>query len=210
MKYAQDAAAWNLLHPRKMFWALSYASISCWWYFFARSGKVMPETHWIHRPDARILQTQHQRGVAVQLMEDRSKIEEVTHTLCIRAGHTYFLGLHIDLFVRSHLPKVTLRTWFLGADIVCPTPRQKILPGYFLPSFEMFQSLHTGRVWSGLLALSLGNDCHPRGDKRMSQIPAIFPKIPFAVYYCSLFCRLSSESVSRKAAGEVQKRRRAH
>ena len=42
-------------------------------------GKAMPETHWIHRPDARICG--HSTRDAPPLIGDRSKIEKVTHTL---------------------------------------------------------------------------------------------------------------------------------
>ena len=42
-------------------------------------GKAMPETHQIRHPDARICN--HCTRGAVPLMETRSKIEEVTHTL---------------------------------------------------------------------------------------------------------------------------------
>ena len=50
----------------------------------------------------------------------------------------------------------------------------------------------------------------PRGGKRMSQIPAVFLKVPYAVDYCGSSCCLFLEECARKAAGEVQKRRRAH
>jgi hypothetical protein len=66
----------------------------------------MPEIHWIHRPDARICGHSTREAFAVPFMENRSKFEEVTHTL-IPLEHTCFLGFHTDLFVRSNLPKVT-------------------------------------------------------------------------------------------------------
>ena len=145
------------------------------------------------------LRTQHQRGVAVQLAEDRLKIEEVTHTLNIRAWHTCFLGLHTDLFVRSQLPEVTpLSTWFLDADLTCPTPRPEYHPvtPYHLsrcPELTYRKSV----VWAfgsfpGTAIVT------PRGGKRMSQIPAMFPRIPFAVDYCGFSCCLSSQKRVKK------------
>lgn len=117
MKYAREAAAWDLLHPRKVFWALSYASSSCWWHFCLIKGRRCRKTRWIHRPDERICRHNTREAFAVPLVENRPEIEEVTHTL-IPVGHTCFLGLHTDLFVRSRLPKVTpLRTWFFDAGI---------------------------------------------------------------------------------------------
>jgi hypothetical protein len=78
MKYAQDAAACDLRHPRKMFLALSYAFFIMLVVLLLDKGKAVPETHQIHRPGAR--NCGHSTRGAVPLMENRSKIEEVTHT----------------------------------------------------------------------------------------------------------------------------------
>ena len=79
MKYAQDAAACDLLHSRKMFLALSYAFFYHVGGILLDKGKVVPETHQIHHPDARTCG--HSTRGAVPPAESRSKIEEVTHTL---------------------------------------------------------------------------------------------------------------------------------
>lgn len=112
-----------------------------------------------------------------------------------------FPGLPHRSFVRSHLPNATpSRTWFFDGDV--HRYRLSYTRQHIIQSFPIilrdFQSSHTGRVWSGPLALSLSNDCHLRGGKRMSQIPAKFPKFSYAVDYCGLSCCLSSEKRVRK------------
>lgn len=91
MKYAQEAAAWDLLHPRKVFWALSYASSSCWWHFCLIKGRRCRKTRWIHRPDERICRHNTREAFAVPLVGNRPEIEEVTHTL-IPVGTNMFSG----------------------------------------------------------------------------------------------------------------------
>jgi hypothetical protein len=85
----------------------------------------------------------------------------------------------------------------VSTDTVCPTP-VKISPSHFIPSFEMSRVRIQEECGPGLLAPSLSNDCHLRGGKQTSQIPAMFPKIPYAVDYCGLSCCLSSEKCARK------------
>ena len=160
-------------------------------------GKAMPETHWIHRPDAGICRHStrgryHFRKVGRKLKKLRTLFTNRTYV---------FPGLPHRSFVRSYLPKVTpSRTWFsmpMSTDIVCPTSA-RISSSDFISSFEMSRVYIQEECGPGLLALSLSNDCHPRGGKRMSQIPATFPKIPYAVDYCGLSCCLSSEKRARK------------
>ena len=113
-------------------------------------------------------------------------------------SRTYaFPGLPHRSFVRSHLSKVTpSRTWFFDAGVHRLGYRLSYTCQNTTQSFPIvlrdIGSLHTGRVWSGPLAPSLSNDCHLRGGKRMFQIPAMFPRIPFAVDYCDFSCCLSS------------------
>lgn len=112
-----------------------------------------------------------------------------------------FPGLPHRSFMRSHLSKVTpSHSWFFDAGVHryrLSYTRQNITQSYHT-IFRDVQSSHTGRVWSGPLAPSLSNDCHLRGGKQASQIPAMFPKIPYAVDYCGLSCCLSSEKCARK------------
>ena len=77
-------------------------------------GKAMPETHWIHRPGARIC-GHSTRGV-IPFMENGSKLKK-SRTLF--TSRTYvFPGLPHKSLVRSHLPKVTpSRTWFFDAGV---------------------------------------------------------------------------------------------
>ena len=154
----------------------------------------MPETHQIHHPDARTCG--HSTRGAVPPVESRSKLKK-SRTLF--TSRTYaFPGLPHRSFVRSHLSKVTpSRTWFFDAGVHRLGYRLSYTCQNTTQSFPIvlrdIRSLHTGRVWSGPLAPSLSNDCHLRGGKRMFQIPAMFPRIPFAVDYCDFSCCLSSE-----------------
>jgi len=160
-------------------------------------GKAVPETHQIHHPDARICG--HSTRGAVPIMENRSKIEEVTHTLYqqdIRVSWASTQIFHEIIFVQGHsLMHLVLRCR-------CPPISSVLHPQNITQSFPTIlrdiRSSHTGRVWSGPLALSLSNDCHLRGDKRMSQIPATFLKVPYAVDYCGFSCCLSSGKRARK------------
>lgn len=156
--------------PRKVFWALSYASSSCWWHFCLIKGRRCRKTGWIHRPDERICRHNTREAFAVPLVENRPEIEEVTHTL-IPVGHTCFLGLHTDLFVRSRLPKVTpLRTWFFDAGI------HQYRLSYTLLEYHPVIFYHLSRcpeppiqeeLWSGPLALS--SELTIRGGKLKSR-----------------------------------------
>ena len=148
---------------------------------------MIPETHWIYRPDTRNCGHGTREAFAVSLMENRAKIEEVTHTLSTPVGHTRFLGFRTDLFVRPHLPKVTpLHTWFFDPGI--HRYRLSYTPSEYHPVISYHLSRcpesHTSRAWSEPLVLSLSNDYHLCGGKRMSQIPAMFPKISYTVDYC--------------------------
>ena len=86
-----------------MFWALSYAFFNHVGGILLDKGKAMPETHGIHRPDPRICG--HSTRGAVRLMENRSKIEEVTHTLyqqVIRVSWASTQIFHEITFVQGH------------------------------------------------------------------------------------------------------------
>ena len=165
----------------------------------------MSETHWFHRPDARTCGHSTREAFAVPPVENRSEIEEVTHTL-IPVGHTCFLGLHTDLFVRSRLPKVTpLRTWFFDAGV------HRYRLSYTRLEYHPVISYRLSRCpelpYRKTVVRAFGS--FPERP-RAFQIPAMFPKIPYAVDYCGFSSCLSLEKRERKAAGEVQKRRRAH
>lgn len=77
-------------------------------------GKAMPETHQIHRLDARICG--HSTRGAVPLWKIGRKLKK-SRTLF--TNRTYvFPGLPHRSFVGSHLPKVTpSRTWFFDAGV---------------------------------------------------------------------------------------------
>jgi hypothetical protein len=118
MKYAQEAAAWDLLTSSQgVLGLVIYASSSCWWHFCLIKGRRCRKTVGYIVLTREFADTTPERRSRLPLVENRPEIEEVTHTL-IPVGHTCFLGLHTDLFVRSSLPKVTpLRTWFFDAGI---------------------------------------------------------------------------------------------
>ena len=198
MKYAQDAAAWDHWHPRKMFWALSYAFfimlVVFWWIKGRRCRKhigsiVLTREFANTAPEARC----HLWRIGRKLKKSRT----------LSTSRTYvFPGLPHRSFVRSHLPKVTPScTWFFDAGVhrCCLSYTRQNITQSFPTILRDIQSSHTERVWSGPSALSLSNDCHLRGGKRMSQIPATFPRIPYAVDNCGLSCCLSSEKRARKS-----------
>jgi len=154
-------------------------------------GKAMPETHQIHHPDARICG--HSTRGAVPFIENRPKTEEVTHTPNQQAYA--FPGLSQIfceiIFAQAHsLMHLILRCR-------CPLILSVLHPPDYRPVISYlsrYWSSHTGRVWSGPLALSLSDDCYLRGDKRMSQIPATFLKfhMPWTtVAYLAVFPRRS-------------------
>ena len=76
----------------------------------------------------------------------------------------------------------------VSTDIVCTPTHQKITQS-FPTILRDIRSSHTGRV----VALSLSNECHLRGYKRMSHIPAMFLKIPYSVDCCGFSCCLSEK-----------------
>lgn len=99
MKYAQEAAACNLPHPRKMFLALSYAFFYHVGGILLDKGKTVPETHQIHRPDSRICghstrERYHLWKVGRKLKKSRTLFTSRTYA---------FPGLPHRSFVRSHL-----------------------------------------------------------------------------------------------------------
>ena len=189
-KYAQDAAASDLRHPRKMFLALSYAFFIMLVVFCLIKGR---------RCRKHIRSISLMREFADTAPEARYHLWKIGRKLkksrTLSTSRTYvFPGLPHRSFMRSHLPKVApSRTWFFDAGVHryrLSYTRQNITQSFPIILRDN-QSSHTGRAWSGPLAPSLSNDCHLRGGKRLSQIPAMFPKIPFAVDYCDFSCCLS-------------------
>ena len=161
----------------------------------------MPETHWIYRPDATICGHSTREASRYNLRKIGWKWKKSRTLLACEhdirvswASTQFFLW---DRICPRSLPHALGSSMPMSTDIVYP---------YTLPKYHRVISYHLSRyselkyrksvVWAS--GSSLSNDCHPCGGKRMSQIPAMFPKFPFAVDYCGFSRCLSLKTRIRK------------
>jgi hypothetical protein len=134
-EYAQDAAVWDLLHPRKMFLALSYAFLIMMVIFCSIKGR---------RCRKHIGSIALMREFADTAPEARYHLWKIGRKLKSRTLFTSrayaFPGLPHRSLLRSRFPKVTpSRTWFFDAGVHryrLSYTRQDITQS-FLPSSEI-------------------------------------------------------------------------
>ena len=162
--------------------------------FLLDNGKVTPETHWIHRPDTRFCGHITREASRYNLWKMGRNLRK-SRTLLAYQRNIRVSWASTQVFSWDHtcprpLPHALGFSIPMSTDVICHTPHHNITQS-FPTIFRDVQSSRTERVWSGPLALSLSNGYHLRGGRRMSQIPALFPKIPYAVGYCGLSCCLS-------------------
>ena len=172
-------------------------------------GKAMPETHWIHRPGARIC-GHSTRGV-IPFMENGSKIEEVTHTLYQQDIRVSWASTQIFseiTFAQGHsLTHLVLRCRCPPISSVLHPPEYYPVVSYHpsrYPEFTYREECGLGLwliPWATTVTFVVVGGClKSRQCFRKFHMPWT------TVVYFAVSLRRSLQEV----AGEVQKRRRAH